>query len=131
MCFGSRWLMCRIWQKHIKRLNSFNRARAICETLNNSFIFFIYQIWKHKGEEFRTFFGGGWYWVSSTRKRRPLPPPSPAKIFLDESIRKAEAGESNLNKIFCFGLDDRCNLCMMACMCVCVCVCIQYVCVHL
>ncbi|XP_006825458.1 uncharacterized protein LOC102809160, partial [Saccoglossus kowalevskii] len=45
-------------------------------------------VWKQKGEEYRIVSGGGWRWVSSVRRNRPLPAPSPAKILLEKSITK-------------------------------------------
>ena len=47
-----------------------------------------HQIWKHKGEEYRIYGGGGWEWVSQNRKRKLLDP-----ITKDEraaKIRKFE-----------------------------------------
>ncbi|XP_054762384.2 nucleosome-remodeling factor subunit BPTF-like [Lytechinus pictus] len=50
-----------------------------------------HQVWKMKGEEYRIYGGSGFRWHSSIRKRRPLPPPSPAKIGLDRCIKAAKA----------------------------------------
>ncbi|XP_072167720.1 nucleosome-remodeling factor subunit BPTF-like [Diadema setosum] len=50
-----------------------------------------HQVWKLKGEEYRIYGGSGFGWHSATRKRRPLPPPSPAKIGLERSIKAAKA----------------------------------------
>ncbi|XP_030839912.1 nucleosome-remodeling factor subunit BPTF isoform X3 [Strongylocentrotus purpuratus] len=50
-----------------------------------------HQVWKLKGEEYRIYGGSGYGWHSTIRKRRPLPPPSPAKIGLDRCIRAAKA----------------------------------------
>ncbi|XP_072022226.1 nucleosome-remodeling factor subunit BPTF-like isoform X2 [Amphiura filiformis] len=48
-----------------------------------------HSIWKWKGEEYRITSGDGWMWISKTRRRRQLPAPSPAKLCVDASTKKA------------------------------------------
>ncbi|XP_033120164.1 nucleosome-remodeling factor subunit BPTF-like [Anneissia japonica] len=50
-----------------------------------------HQIWKQKGEEYRAVGGKGWHWISSTKRCRPLPNPSPALQCLRKSIERAKA----------------------------------------
>ena len=52
-----------------------------------------HQIWKHKGEEYRIYGGGGWEWVSQNRKRKLLEP-----ITKDERAKKIKKFEKTFDE---------------------------------